>query len=522
VTAATLDAAAPEPAEGAALRAEGVVKRYGDALVLDDVAIELRGGRVDGLIGRNGAGKSTLVNVLTGRTPADAGTIAVAGTPLSPRGPADALAAGVVAVPQELVMPLDMTVTEVVTFGAEPRRGAFLARRRADREVGELLASIGLDVDVRRRVSELPVSWQRVVLLAQALHREAKALILDEPTAAMNAEDCQRVLAVVRRLRERGLAILYISHRFDEVEQLCDRVTVMADGRVVDAMEGDALTHARLVQAITGSEVELERPARRTRGVTAAPAVAAAPAGAPALVATGLRGAKLDGVDLRVAPGEIVGVAGLPGSGVEELFLQLAGHERPADGTVAVGERRLTSTRAAKRLGVSFLPASRAAAALTSEPVLENLALPALERCGRRGFITPAATRRRSADVVERLSLRPVVERRMGQLSGGNQQRVLVGAKLLAQPRFLLLEDPTVGVDVAARAELHALLWQLADEGFGCLVGSSDAEELLELCDRVAVFRRGRIVVSFAAAEASEQKLVAAMTGDVAAPAAHS
>ncbi len=189
---------------GAALQAEGVVKRYGDAVVLNDVAIALRGGRVDGLIGRNGAGKSTLVNVLTGRTAADAGTITVGGAALSPRGPADALAAGVVAVPQELVMPLDMTVTEVVTFGAEPTRGAFLARRRADREVGELLASIGLDVDVRRRVSELPVSWQRVVLLAQALHREARVLILDEPTAAMNAEDCQRVLAVVRRLRERG------------------------------------------------------------------------------------------------------------------------------------------------------------------------------------------------------------------------------------------------------------------------------------------------------------------------------
>ncbi len=247
-----------------------------------------------------------------------------------------------------------------------------------------------------------------------------------------------------------------------------------------------------------------------------------ADADAPALTASALRGTKLDGVDLRVAPGEIVGVAGLPGSGVEELFLQLAGHERPAGGTVTVGERALSSMRAAKRLGVSFLPASRAAAALTSEPVLENLALPALEQCGRRGFITPAATRRRSAEVVERLSLRPVAERRMGQLSGGNQQRVLVGAKLLAQPRFLLLEDPTVGVDVAARAELHALLWSLADEGFGCLVGSSDAEELLELCDRIAVFRRGRIVASFAAAEASEQKLVAAMTGDVAAPAAHS
>lgn len=498
--------------EAEMLHAEGVTKRYGSALVLDGATLTLAAGRVDGLIGRNGAGKSTLVNVLTGRVAADGGTVVVDGRELELKGPADALAAGIVAVPQELVMPMDMTVTEVVTFGAEPGRGGLLARRAAEHRVRELFESLGLDVDIRSRVRDLPVSWQKVVLLAQALHRDARILILDEPTAAMNAEDCERVMDVVGRLRQRGLAILYISHRFDEVEALCDRVTAMADGRVIDVMGPGEVTHERLVRAITGPEVPVTRAGR-------APGAGSAGHGRPSLCGTALSGVRLDGVDIEVAAGEIVGIAGLPGSGVEEVFAQLAGRQRTQHGTIRVGDRSITSAASAKRLGVSLLPASRAASSLLTEPVIENLVLPALGRVGRRGFITVAASRRRAAAIIDRLSLRPVSERRLGQLSGGNQQRVLVGAKLLAEPRFLLLEDPTVGVDVAARAELHTLLWSLADEGLGLLVGSSDAEELLELCDRIVVVRRGRIVASWSAAEATEYALIGAMTGSVAAAA---
>ncbi|MFC5676854.1 sugar ABC transporter ATP-binding protein [Aeromicrobium endophyticum] len=498
--------------ETEALRADGVTKRYGPALVLDRASLTLVGGRVDGLIGRNGAGKSTFVNVLTGRVGADGGSVAVAGAELELKGPAEALAAGIVAVPQELVMPMDMTVTEVVTFGAEPSRGVLLAPRAAERHVRALFESLGLDLDVRRRVRELPVSWQKVVLLAQALHRDARILILDEPTAAMNAEDCERVMTVVRRLRERGLAILYISHRFDEVEALCDRVTAMADGQVIDVMEQGEVTHDRLVRAITGPEVVATRPTR----ASAPRALRDSPV---SLTATNLSGARLDGVDIEVVAGEILGVAGLPGSGAEEVFAQLAGRQRPRGGSVEVGGEPLTTAASANRLGVSLLPASRASASLPSEPVIENLVLPALRRVGRHGFMTVPASRRRAAAIIDRLSLRPVADRLLGQLSGGNQQRVLVGAKLLAEPRFLLLEDPTVGVDVAARAELHTLLWSLADEGLGLVVGSSDAEELLELCDRIVVLRRGRIVASWSAAEATEYALIGAMTGSIAAPA---
>ncbi|MGO3320164.1 MAG: sugar ABC transporter ATP-binding protein [Microbacterium gubbeenense] len=487
------------------LRARGVRKSFGQATVLGGVDLTLRRGRVDGLIGRNGAGKSTLVNVLTGRLAADVLELEIDGEPAHVRGPSDALACGVVAVPQELVMPMDMTVSEVVTFGAEPRRMGVLDLRRALREVRELLDSMGLEIDPATRVSDLPVSWQRVVTVAQALYRRARVLILDEPTAAMNAEDCARVLEVVRRVRDRGLAVLYISHRFDEVEQLCDRVTVMADGLVVDVLEGAAVTHDRLVRAITGSETTAKRVRRAPKMGTGVGAE---------LCASELSGHSVASVDLTVRPGELVGLAGLPGSGVEEIFQLLAGRARPDAGTVTIGNDNITSAGRAARLGVALLPASRADASLPGERVLENLSLPALRRLsGPFGFVTVSWLRHGVADVSRRLSLAPVAERRMGELSGGNQQRVLVGAKLLAAPRYLLLEDPTVGVDVAARAELHQLLWSLADEGMGLVVGSSDGEELIDLCDRVVAVRRGRTVAEWDAGDVTEQELMTAITG---------
>lgn len=503
MTATKLRARPAESASREILRVTGVRKTFGHALVLDDVELTLERGRVDGLIGRNGAGKSTLVNVLTGRLGADAVTMQVDGETVDLHGPADALAVGIVAVPQELVMPMDMTVVEVVTFGAEPRRAGVLDLRRADRDVQDLLASMGLDIDIRARVRDLPVSLQKIVMVAQALHRRARVLILDEPTAAMNAEDCERVLAVVRRLRDRGLAVLFISHRFDEVEELCDRVTAMADGRVISVMERGEVTHGGLVRAITGSEVSTERVLRAGSGIRE---------GAP-LRAEALSGGRLRGLELEVRPGEIVGLAGLPGSGVEDVFQLMAGHARPDAGAVALGERSFASPGAAHRLGVALLPASRADASLPSESVLDNLSLPALDRFSRAGVVTASGVRRRVAEVVDRLSLRPVVERLMWQLSGGNQQRVLVGAKLLAEPRFLLLEDPTVGVDVGARAELHELLWRLADDGMGLLVGSSDPEELLGLCDRIVAIRRGRVVVAWPARDVTEHDLLKAITG---------
>jgi ABC-type sugar transport system ATPase subunit len=491
------------PESRVTLAARDIEKTFGITKVLDGVDLELSGARVDGLIGRNGAGKSTLVNVLTGRIPADGGTVVVDGAVLPLHHPSDALNAGIVAVPQEIIMPMGMTVAEVVTFGYEPRRFGVLSLVRERREVRELLREMGVDIDVHVRVRDLSVSLQRVVLVAQALYRKARVLILDEPTAAMNAEDAERVIEVVRRVRERGVAVLYISHRFDEIERICDRVTAMADGRVIDVMSGDEISHGRLVAAITGAEAAAEySPQLRSRK-----------AADESIQLEAVSGQRLRDVTMHVAAGEIVGVAGLAGSGVEEVFQYLSGFARASSGQVRSGSKQYSTSRQATNLGVALLPASRAQAVLGGESVLDNLSLPALRRFGRFGWLTVPAAWRQAMPIIEKLSLLPVAQRRMDQLSGGNQQRVLVGAKLLARPRFLLLEDPTVGVDVGARSQLHALLRQLADDGMGLLVGSSEPEELVGLCDRIIAIRRGRIAAEWPAGAVKEQQLLSAMTG---------
>lgn len=486
------------------LTARNVVKTFGVTKILHGIDLDLAGGRVDGLIGRNGAGKSTLVNVLTGRLPADRGVVTVNGIVVPIHQPSDALNAGIVAVPQEIIMPMDMTVAEVVTFGSEPRRLGFLSITREEREVAELVSDMGIDIDVHERVRDLSVSLQRVVLVAQALYRKAQVLILDEPTAAMNAEDAERVMDVVGRVRDRNVAVLYISHRFDEIERICDRVTAMADGRVIDVMGGNEITHSRLVAAITGAEgLAVHGP--RTVGANVE---------GETISFDAVSGQRLREVSLTIAPGEVVGIAGLAGSGVEEVFQFLSGFSGDAThGIVCAGTTAYTTPRHATNLGVAFLPASRARALLADESVLENLSLPALRQFGRFGWLTSAAAWRQATPVIEKLSLQRVACRRMNQLSGGNQQRVLVGAKLLARPRFLLLEDPTVGVDVSARAELHVLLRQLAGEGMGLLVGSSDPEELIGLCDRIIAIRRGQIAAEWKADDVSEQQLLSAITG---------
>jgi ABC-type sugar transport system ATPase subunit len=488
------------------LDARGVGKRYGDATVLADVDLALRAGSVHGLIGRNGAGKSTMVGILTGRHGADDGELRRDGRPVSFGSPRAAAAAGVAAVAQEIVLPMDMSVAEVVTLGSEPRRAGFIRRGSERAAVRAVLGSLQLDLDLDTPVRKLPVSWQKVVLVAQTLHRDASVIALDEPTSAMNAEDAARVEQLVHALRDRGVAVLYISHRLDEVERLCDEVTVLRDGRKVATLLGDEIAQQQLMEIMMGEDA-------------ATPAAPPASVGAAAADPDAAR-LRLDAVSvgclkefsLDVTPGALIGVAGLPGSGVEEVFGLLAGRLRPTRGTVTVGGRRITSVRSATHNGVSFLPASRRSVILGEEGVVDNMVLACLPACGRASFVTRARARTFVEPVVQRLSLSPVIGRRMGQLSGGNQQRALVGGRLLARPRFLVLEDPTVGVDVAARADLHALLRELAEEGLGCVLGSTDPKELAELCDEVLVVRGGRQVASLRGAEATEYAVTAAMT----------
>jgi len=493
-----------------ALVGRGLSKTYGGEQALAAVDLEIEGGRVHGVIGRNGAGKSTLVKLLTGRERPDAGEVIVNGSAMSFRSVRDGADAGIVAVPQELVTPAAMSVREVITLGAEPRAAGFV-RRRAERQVvSAVLRELDADyIDIDAEVASLPLSWQRIVLVAQFVHREAQVIFLDEPTAAMNAEDAERVNHLVRRLRERGRAIVYISHRFSEVEQICDVVTVLRDGRKVGTLSAEEINEDTLVGSVMGEDaaeilgrIKVDAEARRAKF---------GEGDVPPLQIEGVTVGTVRDFDLTVRPGEIVGLAGLPGSGVEDVFRCLSGERRPTVGAARVGKRTITDPASALRAGVAFLPGSRGEATLAEEPVLENLALASLSHCASHGFMSTDRIRSFADPVIARLGLRPVAERRMNELSGGNQQRVLVGSRILSKPQYLVLEDPTVGVDVAARGDLHGLIADLAAEGMGVVVGSSDPQELVDICDSVIVLREGRGHRTLSGATATEFAVVEAM-----------
>lgn len=490
------------------LDARGIGKRYGDATVLADVDLTLKAGVVHGLIGRNGAGKSTLVGILTGRHSSDTGEVLLDGRSVSFSTQAQAISTGVVAVPQELILPLQMSIREAVTLGAEPQRGGFIARRGERAEVRSILSELHLDLDIDAPVASLPVSSQKIILVAQLIHRRARVIALDEPTSAMNAEDAERVCQMVPKLRDRGMAVLYISHRLEEVERLCDEVTVLRDGRKVATLTGTDTRRTTLVN------VMMQDVARRvdTLDVAEVPVASVARDG-DHLTLLGTGHHLLHDFDLDVAPGEIVGVAGLPGSGVEEAFALAAGLARASTGSVRVGEQEITSVTSAVDAGVAFLPASRRDVLLADDGVVDNMVLGSLGASSRHSFLTHRRAREFCLAAAESLGLTPVLRRRIGQLSGGNQQRALVCGRLLMKPHFLVLEDPTVGVDIAARGELHDVIRQLSSNGLGVVVGSTDPQELVELCQRVVVVRRGRIVASLTRPELNEYALTSSMTG---------
>ncbi|MCU1480496.1 MAG: rbsA 1 [Subtercola sp.] len=491
----------------------GIGKTYGETTVLANVDLALRSGEVHGLIGRNGAGKSTLVGILTGRHLPSTGSILVGGTERTLDSPARAASLGIRAVTQELVLPMQMTVQEAVTLGFEPNTWGFINRRSERRRVREVLDSLGIDIDTGAAVSSLPVSWQKIVLVAQLLYRGARVIAFDEPTSAMNPEDAERVLQLIEDLRSHDVAILYISHRLEEVVRLCDNVTVLRDGERLATLGREEFDKEMLVGMMLqadGSDTHSTQDATALRDV-AEPLSALG--GRDHLCAHGVTDGFLKNFSIDVAPGEVVGIAGLPGSGVETAFAVLSGQRRPSVGVVRRGTDTFGSVRKAVRLGVASLPASRRDVILDHEPVPENMALGALGSSSRFSFVSAGMIRRFCQPVADLLGLTPVFSQRIGQLSGGNQQRALVGGRVLSEPHFLVLEDPTVGVDISARQDLHDVLRNLASRGMGIVVGSSDPSELVVLCQRVLVIRRGEMTAELSGADLTEYELTRAVTG---------
>ncbi len=485
------------------LRMEGITKRFAGATALDGVDFALRRGEVHALVGENGAGKSTLVKIMTGAYRRDAGAMWLDGAPAAFDTPAAAQAAGVVAVHQEVHLLRYRTVAENICLGREPRRWGVIDWRAVRAEARRALAALGLDIDPRATLGALDTARQQMVAVARGVSLGARVLVLDEPTSSLADREVAVLYDVVARLKAQGVGLVYISHRFDELYAVCDRVTVLRDGRLVATRPLAGLERLDLVALMLGTSREAVQAGAAT-GFGRRPA-AAAPhdGGAPLLDAAHLRrGARLRDVSVTVHPGEVVGLAGLLGSGRSETARALFGAD-PADG----GEARLAGRTFAPRTpheaiaaGVAFLPEDRKAEGIIPElSIRENLTLAALPALTRVGVVSRARQRALVDRFMQRLGIRARdADQTIRELSGGNQQKVLIARWLATSPKLLLLDEPTRGIDVGAKAEIRALVEELAASGLGVLMASSELDELVEGCTRVTVLRDGRSVAELA------------------------
>ncbi|NYD52134.1 ribose transport system ATP-binding protein [Actinomadura luteofluorescens] len=495
------------------LVASGLVKHYGGVTALEGVGITLDAGEVHALVGENGAGKSTLVKIISGVVRPEGGTVELDGVPVRFADARQAAAQGVAIVSQELMTYDDLTVLEnLFPYGA-PRRGGLVSTREMRRLAGPVLAELGLDPPPHARVGELPLADRQLLEICRALLQDPRVLILDEPTSALPRAAAARLAAVTRRLAERGLAVLYISHFLEEVMRVATRVTVLRDGRVV--LPGEPAADVGLDSLVTAM---LGQPARPAEAATAAPR---RPGGA-AVVLTGVTvPGRLREVSLTAEGGEIVGLAGLQGSGHLAVLDAVCGRARPSSGTVRLPDGRTPrSARHAVTAGVAYISGDRKGRGLMLDRALwENITSVSWLGQGRGG-VMPRRSRlvERTRGHMERLRVRGDVHDRAGNLSGGNQQKAVLAKWLDADPAVLALDDPTRGVDVGARTELHGILRGLAAGGKVVLIASSDLAELVELCHRVVVFQRGRIVDALEGERLTEPELSLAMNAGFADP----
>jgi ribose transport system ATP-binding protein len=490
------------------LRLTDVVKTFPGVRALDGVELEVRAGEVHCLLGQNGAGKSTLIKVLAGVHRPDAGHVEWLGEPASFATPQAAMRAGIATIYQELDLVDDLSVAENTFLGHEQRRFGFVRRGHMARRTRQILGGLGhAEIPPNRAVRALPNAGKQVVSMARALSHEAKLIIMDEPSAVLAHDEVGNLFRIIRELTAQGIAVIYISHRLEEIREVGDRVTVLKDGRTTAANLPARTTPTRdLVSRMTGRTIEYVFPER------IAPAAPVAPPEELLRVEGLTRQGEFADVSLSVHSGEIVGIAGLVGSGRSELLETIFGARRADFGIVRVAGRALRpgSVGAAVRAGLGMAPEERKSQALLlGEPIYRNITLATFNEYATAG-ITNAGRERAEADrIAASLDLRPRdVRRPVRTLSGGNQQKVVVGRWLLGDVRLLLLDEPTRGVDVGARAELYQVIRRLASDGVGVLLVSSEVPEVLGLADRVLVMREGRLIHEAPAAELNEDTVL--------------
>lgn len=486
---------------------KGITKSFGRVTVLEGVDFSLRPGEVHALLGENGAGKSTLMNVLGGVIQPDKGEIRLRGRRVVFRHPAEAGQAGVSFVPQEIVLLPYLTVAQNIWLGREPRtRIGTLDHRRLNRQAKELLDQLGLAIDSQAVVADLSVAEEQLVQIAKALSVEAEVLVLDEPTASLTAQETERLFGFIRSLRERGVGIIYITHRLTEIFSIADRASFLKDGHYVGTRDVSTLTHDELVKLMVG---RLPAAEDRKRRPPACPE--------PVLEVRELvRPGTSQAVSFSVNRGEIVGLTGLVGAGRTELARSIFGADRPVAGEVYLCGQRVTigSPRDAIRAGMGFVTEDRKGQGLVAcLPVLANASMAALSRFCRLGFIRRRSERTAVAQLAASLSVSADLNQRVGSLSGGNQQKVVLSKWLLRKPALLILDEPTRGIDVGARDEFYRIIRELAAGGAGVLLISSDLQEILRLSDRILVMHEAALVGEFKGGEATEERIFKATAG---------
>jgi len=486
---------------------DGVTKRFPGVLALDDVSFAVAAGGVHALVGENGAGKSTLGKVLAGIYRADGGRVLLAGQALNIRSPREALRRGIGMVHQELSFCENLSVAENLCLSALPKRGPLLSRRRMRARAAEMLEGIGTDVDVNRRTGELSTALQQMVQIAQAVAVGARVIVFDEPTSSLTAREAGRLFELIRRLKRRGVTMLYISHRLPEVFDLCDAVTVLRDGRHVATQPVGRIDADALVRQMIGRPVEEYFP----RHLLAEPA-------REVLRVERLRSpGRLGDVTFGVRAGEVVGFAGLVGSGRSELARAIFGLDPAARGRVAVEGRplRLGSVPRAMRAGLGMVPEDRKRQGLVlMHGGRFNFSLPMLERLRRMLLIDTARERRLAREYFSRLDVKtPSIDVPVAALSGGNQQKIVLAKWLARESKVLIVDEPTRGVDVGAKAAIHALIDELAHAGLAVVLISSELPEVLNLSTRILVMRGGRLVGELDREEATQERLLRLMAG---------
>ncbi|MEA2598971.1 MAG: galactofuranose transport system ATP-binding protein [Thermomicrobiales bacterium] len=501
-----------QPRRDFLLEMEEIRKIFPGVVALDGARLRVDRGEVHAIVGQNGAGKSTLIKILNGAYRRDGGRVVFDGRPVDFHSPQQAQSAGVSTIYQEINLVPFRSVAENIFMGREPRRFGFIDWRRMNREATEILGRFGVHLDVRQPLMNLNVALQQMVAIARAVSFESRLVIMDEPTSSLDEREVATLFDVIRGLKASGVSVIYISHRLDELHQIGDRITIMRDGKTVDERALSEISKLEIVARMLGKELgEVRR-----EGATGFTKRDVQTTSAPLLEASGLRrGRALQGASVAVRPGEIVGLAGLLGSGRTEVARVVFGADSVEDGTVRFEGQPAAfhSPAGAIRTGIGLCSEDRKAEGIIPYmSVRENLTLAALPTLARNGIVD----RNRQREVVDRFIMRLDIktsspEQRIRELSGGNQQKVLLARWLCLNPKLLILDEPTRGIDVGAKAEIQGLIDELADQGLGVLMISSEIEEIVEGSDRVTVLRDGRTVAEFDRDQISQDAIITAM-----------